>query len=68
MTTTEYGIFSDEGCLECGFYSESKARIAARGSEYADEPDVYVAEMCPDHEEQPRDTCEECFTDDDETE
>jgi hypothetical protein len=55
----EYGIFNDEGCVERGFYDEDKAQTTKDGS-YSDEPGVYVAEMCPDHDEQPLDFCEDC--------
>lgn len=57
--TIEYGVFNDEGCLEAQMYSEAEAQEALR-SRYADEPYAYAAPVCPDHEEQPKDECEEC--------
>jgi hypothetical protein len=63
----EYGVFSDEGCLERQFYSYEAADKAATG--YRDDgPDTYAAEMCPDHEEQPREGCDVCESEDDEPE
>jgi hypothetical protein len=55
----EYGVFNDEGCLERGFYTEAAAR-AALERRYADEPGGYAAPLCPEHDEQPNDRCEEC--------
>lgn len=54
----EYGIFTDEGCLENGFHSIAEAQ-KAEADRYAEE-DSYVAEVCPDHPEQPRESCEDC--------
>ena len=56
---SEYGIFSDEGCLESGFFSEEEAWARAT-SQYGDEPNLTVEEICPDHEEQARFSCELC--------
>ena len=61
---TEYGIFSDEGLLESNFYSEEAAE-AARRERYA-EDDAEVHEICPDHPEHARATCELCNADEDE--
>lgn len=60
---TEYGIFNDEGCVEAQFYSreEAEAAIADRYTDETDD-DLEIHEVCPDHEEQRRDVCEECFT------
>lgn len=62
---TEYGLFTDEGCLEAQMYSAEEAE--ARRQEYIAEgehlDDVTVQEMCPDHEGQPRGGCEECLAD-----
>jgi hypothetical protein len=67
---TEYGIFSEAagGCIESGLYSvaegeERRAKLVAEGE---DAGDLAVKEMCPDHEEQPKDGCEECADEDDE--
>jgi hypothetical protein len=59
--STEYGIFNDEGCLEQGIYDEGEAYITKDDS-YQDEPGVYVAEVCPEHDLQPREFCEDCET------
>jgi hypothetical protein len=62
-TMTEYGLFNDEGCLEAQMYSTEEAET--RRQEYIAEgehpDDVKVREMCPDHEGEPKDGCEECF-------
>lgn len=55
---TEFGLFNDEGCVEAGFYSEAEARAAID-----DEDELTAREICPEHEEQARDTCEDCFAD-----
>lgn len=67
----EFGIFSDEGCIERGIYGVpggasaeevGQARIAdlrAAGEATPDEV-LQVDELCPDHEEEPRDGCGEC--------
>lgn len=69
----EYGIWDDlnGGFVDAGFYSEETAQ-AARDELFATEHDAYedkdlkVLPICPDHDEQPRDTCEECMTEEDE--
>lgn len=67
---TEYGLFNDEGCLEAQMYSPEEAE--ARRQEYIAEgehpDDVTAKEICPDHEGQPKDSCEECFADEPEDE
>jgi hypothetical protein len=57
--TAEYAIFNDEGCIERDFSDEDLAQ-SVKDNDYGNEPGVYVAEMCPDHDEQPREFCEEC--------
>jgi hypothetical protein len=57
---TEYGIFNDEGCIENGMYSLDEAKSVA-AERYSDEPDTVIREMCPEHNEQPRDSCEDCY-------
>jgi hypothetical protein len=57
----EYGVFNNEGCLFSGLISmadaeEEAAQQRADGDEHA-----YAAEMCADHEEQPKATCDDCF-------
>lgn len=61
----EYGIFSDEGCVESSFYSVEEALVAV-ADRYTDEDDLTIEEMCSDHEGQPRNGCECCSEDDDE--
>lgn len=63
---TEYGIFSDEGCIETGFYSVEEAQ-AALTKRYATEDGLAVSEICPDHEDHARDTCEDCNSEDEDT-
>ncbi|MET9816537.1 hypothetical protein [Streptomyces sp. NPDC006355] len=57
-----YGVFGDEGPLETNDCAVEAANSAA---DYAAEDDgdtTYVVRIiCPDHEEQPADSCEECF-------
>lgn len=64
--STEYGIFSDEGLLEGGFITVEAAQKVATTT-YA-EDGVHVAEVCPEHEEQEREHCEECSADEPEPE
>ena len=56
---SEYGLFNDEGCVEAQFYSVEEALRALKF--YDPDDDIDVREICPDHDEQARDTCEECF-------
>lgn len=62
--TAEYGLFNDEGLMEGQFYSVAEAQ-AAVADRYSAEDDLAVHEVCPDHEGQARDTCEECFAEED---
>jgi len=64
----EYGVFSDEGCLEAQFYRYEDADRAAAGYRENGDSDAYAAEMCPDHEEQPREGCDMCESENDEPE
>jgi hypothetical protein len=59
---TEFGLFNDEGCVEAGFYSQAEAERANVNAE----DDLSVHEICPDHDYQERDTCEDCFADEEE--
>lgn len=63
--STEYGIFGNEGCFEGGFYSQEEAQVAI-AERYAEEENIHVAELCPDHDENKRDTCEDCNSEDSE--
>lgn len=59
---SEWGIFNDEGCIESQFYSVDEAEAAmAVLDAIGEEQFLSVHRICPDHEEQPQDTCEECF-------
>ncbi|QDN64373.1 hypothetical protein [Streptomyces sp. S1D4-14] len=69
--SAEYGIFSESagGCIYAPCYSTGETeterqRLITEDGEEAD--DLTVKELCPDHEEQPKDGCEECFTEEDE--
>jgi len=53
----EFGIFDDSGLLEGGFYTREAAMSAM--SRYA-EDGAHVGIICPEHEEQEQDYCEEC--------
>lgn len=70
----EYGVFEDGACIEAGFHGEDGKAAAEEhmASLVAAEPDMAdayeVAEICPDHDEQPKSGCEECATDDCDTE
>jgi len=61
---TEWGVFNDEGVTDIFNKIED---AEAQALIYKTEDDGYYAElisvkeMCPDHEEQPKDGCEECF-------
>lgn len=57
----EYGLFSDEGCVERQLWSEAEARTAIL-ERYDEEDELTVRKMCPDHahEEQPETGCELC--------
>lgn len=57
--STEFGLFNDEGCVANQFYSRHEAE-AFMLTEYEEDDELHVAEICPEHEEQERDTCEEC--------
>lgn len=70
-----YGLWtaSDGGFFEGPFYSlgEAQGRIEELIEEADSEQDqveiaadVYPVEYCPDHDEQPRDSCEECEEED----
>lgn len=66
---TEYGVFEDGACIEAGFHGETgKAAAEAHMADLiAAAPDMAgayeVAEICPDHAEQPANGCEGCHAD-----
>lgn len=53
----EWGVFTDEGCVAAGFWSQTEAE-AHMAEE--DSPELRVARICPDHEEQDAEHCEDC--------
>lgn len=66
-----YAIFNDEGCIDREFGSVEDAqdraaefRDLAKDDEDGGDPSAYAAEECPDHDEQPKDSCEDCEADD----
>ena len=66
--TTEYGIFTDEGCIEANFFSRAEAEAAIK-IRYPEE-ECHVAEVCIEHPEEEREHCSRCMDDneDEETE
>jgi hypothetical protein len=65
--TTEFGIFSEEGCCENGMFSheEAEARIKAMGEEAEG---CFIAECCEEHREEEREHCRECMAEETEEE
>lgn len=59
---TEYGVFSSEGCLEAGFWNLADAVKRAQYYQAQGEDDAMASDICPDHDEQPYDSCEECMS------
>ncbi|AXH70524.1 hypothetical protein HOT75_gp138 [Gordonia phage Daredevil] len=62
MSSTEYGIFTDEGLLEQDFWDYHDAE-AVMDREYAEEPYVHVGEVCGQcrgAETTVDDGCEDC--------
>lgn len=67
MTITEYGIW----CAEDGGFTVKQIYSVAEGEKeivelVAANPDaadytLTITPVCPDHEEQPKDGCEECY-------
>jgi hypothetical protein len=56
----EWGIFNDEGCIEAQFYSEASAQIGLASYYLEGERGLSIAVICPEHEGQMADGCEEC--------
>lgn len=48
MSAIEWGLFSDEGCVERGSWSQEEAQ--ERLGEYSPEDDLHVGRVCPDCE------------------
>jgi len=63
MDVTEYGVWSDEaaGFIETGLWTPAEAKIAWLHHS-ADDETARVRKICPDHEEQPANECEECLS------
>jgi len=57
---TEYAAFNDEGCIADGFTTLVEAQEAAQAERDEGDVHAFAAEVCPDHDEQPRQGCEEC--------
>ena len=55
----EYGLFSDEGCIENNIFTMEEAvrRLAA----YQAEDWLEIAVCCETHPEERKDSCEECW-------
>ncbi len=63
----EYGVFGDEGPIDRSDCAMQAANDAAFYTAEDDGDTHYVVKViCPDHEDQPQDGCEECFTDENE--
>ena len=61
MSAIEYGIFNDEGCIESQLWTEGEAQIALAHWYTEGERHLSIHRICPDHDEQPADFCEECL-------
>jgi len=62
----EYGVFGDEGPIDRSDCAMQAANDAAFYTAEDDGDTQYVVKViCPDHEDQPQDGCEECFAEDD---
>jgi len=69
----EYGVWSEAvgGFIADQMYSPEEAQEELERlvfEEGEDDDDLTVKAICPYHEEEPRDGCEECATEDDEGE
>lgn len=65
----EYGVFGDEGPIDRADCAMQAANDAAFYTSEDDGDTEYVVKViCPDHEDQPKDGCEDCNTEDDEEE
>jgi len=64
---TEFGIFSDEGLIEGDFWSKKAATAASLHDRFKG-AEAFVAEICDDHPDQPKDDCENCNSEDEEEE
>lgn len=60
----EYGVFNDEGCIYGPVSKDEAESVASTEKSYDDgrfADLISVKEICPDHEGQPKGSCEECF-------
>lgn len=62
---TEFGLFNDEGLVEGEFYTYKEAHNILT-TQYTEEDDLVICEICPDHRTQPKCACELCDSDHDE--
>jgi hypothetical protein len=65
---TEFGIFNAEGCIERGFWTEEEAGSALADLYANGEENLSVDALCDEHDEQPLNSCEDCFEEDDDDE
>ena len=63
QVSTEYGLFSDEGCVEAQFYSIGEAAEAIL-DRYTEDDGLTIAVVCTEHEGERADACEHCYTED----
>lgn len=54
----EYGVFTDEGAVATDFYSKEAAEAWMASN--CEPREAHVGEVCPDHPEHERATCEPC--------
>lgn len=57
----EYGVFNDEGCIDSQYVTFEQADAVAADFRRQGDESAKASEICPDHEEQPAASCEECF-------
>jgi hypothetical protein len=64
-----FGLYDVQagGFIDTQIWSRGEAiadrRVLIEAGEYETEADLDILEMCPDHDEQARETCEECAAD-----
>lgn len=59
----EQGIWSDAagGFIETGIYGDDDAAARLESWRAEGEDDAEIKAVCPDHEEQPADSCQDCY-------
>jgi|HubBroStandDraft_6_1064221.scaffolds.fasta_scaffold146096_2 hypothetical protein len=60
MNPAGFGIFSDEGMVAGPFYTRQNATDAMVAEDPNGESGLYVAGVCPDHEDHQASCCEIC--------